>query len=95
VTFIEGRLGYALARAGRRDEALQEAGRLEQEANRRYAQPASIGLIHAALGDFDRALAWLSPFGYRREKINLSPNYSAASSAGQFSRTTKRSRLIS
>ena len=59
VPYIDGRLGFALARAGQRDEALRELSRLEQAANIRYVPPSAIGMIHAALGDFDRAFEWL------------------------------------
>jgi len=59
VAYIDGRLGFALARAGQRDEALRELSRLEQVANTRYVPPSAIGMIHAALGDLDRAFEWL------------------------------------
>ena len=32
--------------------------RLEEDVRKRYVPPVSIGLIHAALGDFDRAFEW-------------------------------------
>ena len=56
---IEGELGHALAVAGRRAEALAMLEGLKQLSTTRYVSPYSIALIHAGLGDRDRALDWL------------------------------------
>ena len=56
---VEGELGYALAVAGRRAEALAMLRDLGQLSATRYVSPYSVALIHAGLGDRDEALAWL------------------------------------
>jgi TolB-like protein/DNA-binding winged helix-turn-helix (wHTH) protein/Tfp pilus assembly protein PilF len=56
---IEGELGYALAVAGRRAEALAMLEGLRHLSATRYVSPYSIALVHAGLGDRDHALAWL------------------------------------
>jgi TolB-like protein/tetratricopeptide (TPR) repeat protein/predicted Ser/Thr protein kinase len=50
--------GYAYARAGRRADALRVAREMESRAARAYVPPFRVGVVHAALGDRDRALAW-------------------------------------
>jgi TolB-like protein/DNA-binding winged helix-turn-helix (wHTH) protein/Tfp pilus assembly protein PilF len=56
---VEGDLGYALAVSGRRAEALAVLEGLQQLSSTRYVSPYSVALVHAGLGDRDRALAWL------------------------------------
>ncbi len=52
-------LGYALAAAGRRDEALKIATELEGMWKRHYFPPTLLALLYTGLGDRDRAFAWL------------------------------------
>ena len=53
-------LGHAHAAAGRRDEALRIIERLNELVSRQsYVSPYSIALIHAALGEKERAFEWL------------------------------------
>jgi hypothetical protein len=52
-------VGRALALAGRRAEALDEAATLEAMSAKQYVSPHSIALIYAALDDRARALDWL------------------------------------
>ena len=54
-----GELAHAYAVSGRRKEALQLLSALTEMSNRRYVDPYSFALIHAGLGDKDRAFEWL------------------------------------
>jgi hypothetical protein len=48
-----------LARAGRRAEAEKLLGELRQLAERRYIDPFWLGVVHAGLGEPDRAMVYL------------------------------------
>jgi TolB-like protein/Tfp pilus assembly protein PilF len=52
-------LGYAYAAAGRMDDARRVLARLEAARGERYFSAQGIAVIHAALGDLDRAFEWL------------------------------------
>lgn len=52
-------LGYAYAAAGRRPAALSVVDQLPKAAPGRFGFALPIARIHAALGDADRAFAWL------------------------------------
>jgi hypothetical protein len=52
-------LGHALAALHDRRRALQVARDLERQRSERGLFGYEIGVIHAALGDADRAFAWL------------------------------------
>jgi tetratricopeptide (TPR) repeat protein len=54
-----GLLGLALAREGRRDQALAVLQRLLQSEQERYVPPTSIAMVYAGLGEIDRAFAAL------------------------------------
>jgi TolB-like protein/DNA-binding winged helix-turn-helix (wHTH) protein/Tfp pilus assembly protein PilF len=56
---IEAELGYTLAVAGRRAEALAMLEGLGHLSATRYVSPYSFALVHTGLGDRDQALAWL------------------------------------
>ncbi len=60
-------LGYALARAGRRDEAMQLRGSVEAGLRVRAVSPYFAVAYFAAIGDHDRAFGLLSELGRRRE----------------------------
>src|SRR5215203_5675904 len=51
-------LGYAYARAGRRDEAREMIDRLNSDVGRKPS-PFYLGLVYAALGERDSAFHWL------------------------------------
>ncbi|MEO8061157.1 MAG: tetratricopeptide repeat protein [Pseudomonadota bacterium] len=51
--------GLALARAGRRDEALRQVDRLERRAREGYGMSYELAVLHAALGQLDQACAAL------------------------------------
>ena len=54
-------VGYAQARAGRRQEAIAALAELEKmaAAGQRYVSPFSRGLVHVGLGNRDEAFRWL------------------------------------
>lgn len=52
-------LGYALGRAGKRDEARQVLEKLEERARTRYVSAMDIAVVHAGLGDRERVFEWL------------------------------------
>jgi tetratricopeptide (TPR) repeat protein/TolB-like protein len=54
-SLLRGQLGYCYARAGRRDEALQELGALN-ERSPHYVSPMSFAAIYAGLNDPQQAL---------------------------------------
>jgi tetratricopeptide (TPR) repeat protein len=56
---VEGELGYTLAVAGRRTEALAMLEGLRHLSTTRYVSPYSVALVYAGLDDRDQALAWL------------------------------------
>jgi serine/threonine protein kinase/tetratricopeptide (TPR) repeat protein len=51
-------LGYVLARAGNRAEALQHLRDLEQRAASGYVSSVAFATLHIGLGDIERALDW-------------------------------------
>jgi serine/threonine protein kinase/tetratricopeptide (TPR) repeat protein len=51
--------GYVHARAGDRKEALRILADLDERSRRQYVAPTNLALIHAGLGDKDRAFALL------------------------------------
>ncbi|HEU4787965.1 MAG TPA: protein kinase [Gemmatimonadaceae bacterium] len=52
-------LGYALARANKREEAERICADLESRAEREYVSPAALSVIRLGLGEFGRALDWM------------------------------------
>ena len=52
-------LGYTLAVAGRKDEAVRILGELQELASQKYVSAYFRVLIHTALGERDQALEWL------------------------------------
>jgi TolB-like protein/DNA-binding winged helix-turn-helix (wHTH) protein/Flp pilus assembly protein TadD len=52
-------LGYALARAGRRDEARVELEWMLGRSKERFLSPYNVALVYHGLGETDEALAWL------------------------------------
>jgi tetratricopeptide (TPR) repeat protein len=57
-TYTRATLGYALARAGRRDDALNVLLDLESHAEFEYVSPAAFATILIGLGDIERAIDW-------------------------------------
>ncbi len=63
-------LGHVYGVMGRRAEALEMLGRLEEEAAVRYVAPVELAILNAGLGNTDAAFAWLEE-GYRRRDATL------------------------
>ena len=53
-------LCFALAAAGRRDEAIKLADEMEEEAKHGYVKPMFLGLSRVATGQFDKAFVYLN-----------------------------------
>ncbi len=54
-----GPLGYALARAGRADEARRVLDGMVAKSRSGYVSPAAVALVQVGLGENERALEWL------------------------------------
>ena len=54
-----GALGHAYAMAGKRREAIDLLGKLKLSSRQQYVSPYAVALIYIALGDKNRAFAWL------------------------------------
>ena len=59
VPYTIGLLGNALARAGRRDEALQQLAKLRTRAESHYVPAIALAYVHAGLNEWDEAFALL------------------------------------
>lgn len=72
-----GFLGYTLAAAGERDEALKILSELLEESQRSHILPYQIALIHIGLGDKEQAFEWLERAADERVEwicyLNISP----------------------
>jgi len=58
-SFSSAALAHAFAAAGKREEALGILASLERPSKHVYVSPFDIALIHAALGDKEKAFEWL------------------------------------
>jgi eukaryotic-like serine/threonine-protein kinase len=56
---VIGNLGYAYAKAGRKDEARKLLAELKDESKARYVAAYYIAVIYAGLGEKDEAFSWL------------------------------------
>ena len=57
--WVTALLAFSLAKAGRRDEALEQRAKLIAESAGRYVPNVGLAIVHAALGENDEALRWL------------------------------------
>ena len=62
-------LAYVYAISGKMQEARQILGDLQQRAKRSYVAPTMIASVYAALGEKDRAFAWLDKAYEERDFI--------------------------
>jgi serine/threonine-protein kinase len=90
-------LGYACGRAGRTDEARALLRELEELAGRRYVPPYFSALVHAGLGDGDRALdelerAWEARDSMLRD-LAVDPPWEALHGEPRFRALLERLRL--
>jgi tetratricopeptide (TPR) repeat protein len=63
-------VAQALAKMGRRDEAIAELNRVLEISKQRHVQAIDIATIYASLGDRANALRWLE-LGYEDRSTNL------------------------
>ncbi|HEY0461235.1 MAG TPA: protein kinase [Pyrinomonadaceae bacterium] len=68
---FESYLGFAYAVAGKRNEALEVLASLEDLDRERYVPAYNFAIIHAGLGDFDKAFEWFEQA--RRERSGFLP----------------------
>jgi tetratricopeptide (TPR) repeat protein len=57
--FGMGDMGFALARAGKREEAISVLHQMIEFSKQKYTLAVQIGVIYAGLGDKDKAFEWL------------------------------------
>jgi len=95
-----GLLGYTYARCGRRAQALAELDRLGAEARQgRFVSHLALAMIHAGLGDNERALAELDSAYVERAwamfTLRVDPAFDGLRADPRFSRLLKKVGLVS
>lgn len=90
-----GRLGYAYAAAGRRDDALRLIRRLESQPQQ--AQAMAIALVYTGLGDSNQSLHWLERAVEDRmpyaPSIRIDPLFDAVRGDARFGELLRRMNL--
>ncbi len=66
-----GDLGYAYAKAGRKDEAVKVLNQLMEFSKKGYALSVQIAYVYSGLGEKDKAFEWLEK-GYEEQNTQLS-----------------------
>lgn len=92
-------LGYAYARAGKREEAQKILDELKEDAAKgSYVSPFSFALVYMGLGDKDRAFEWLNKTceenPYRISFIKVTPRFDSLRSDPRFDALLRRMKLI-
>lgn len=91
-------LGYALASAGRREEALKIADELETMWKLHYFSPTMLALLYAGLGDRNRAFAWLDTAYEQRDAqliwIGVDPQFKPLHGDPRWTKQIERLKLI-
>lgn len=90
-------LGYACARMGNKDMALNLIDELKGVSKRRYVSPTCIAEVYAGMRDFDRTFEWLEK-GYQQHSpaliyIKVNPLFDGIRSDSRFVSLLKRVRL--
>jgi tetratricopeptide (TPR) repeat protein len=89
-------LAHSYAVAGRKAEAQQVLDEMTQLSKRRYVQPYDFAMVHAGLGDKDRALEWLEKAhadkNHQITLINIVPEQGALRSDPRFERLVAQMR---
>ena len=57
--WVKALLARSLAKSGQRDEAIKLLGELQSESARRYVPSSGLAVVFGALGEKDKAFAWL------------------------------------
>jgi TolB-like protein/Flp pilus assembly protein TadD len=57
--WVKALLARSLAKSGQRDEAIKILGELQSESTRRYVPSSGLAVVFGALGEKDKAFAWL------------------------------------
>ena len=95
-TYTHATLGYALARAGRIDEARAILAALEAQAARDYVSPVAFVTVLIGLGDVEGALDWAErAYAERRgwlAYLNVNPLLDPLRSHPRFARLVERMR---
>ena len=72
-------LAHTYALSGRREEAMKMLAQLDEVAKRKYVSPYSLAAVQVALGDFDRAFAYLERAVERHDRaliwIRVGPRF--------------------
>ncbi len=63
-------LGFAYAAAGKRDEALKTLLELNEQSKRSHVPPYHLAIVHAGLGENDRAFDWLE-LSFEKHSVDL------------------------
>lgn len=71
---MKARLGWAYAKIGKTGEARRILNELEDEAKTRYVAACLIASLHVALGDKEKAFAWLDKAFQERDVLLLTLN---------------------
>ncbi len=91
---VLGALGNALARAGRRAEAMQLLQHLQAESKSTYVSPVHIARVYAGLGDGSTAMNWLERGLVDRSNellfLKVDPQFDAVRSDPKFQNLLKR-----
>lgn len=87
-------LGYALAEANRREEALKTLEELKSAANERYVPPYNIAMIYNGLGEPDETFNWLKKAFQDRDVrlplIKIDPKWNNLRNAPHFTDLMRR-----
>ncbi len=82
-------LAHTYALSGRREEALKMLAELDELAKRKYVSPYSLAAVHVALGDVDRAFAYLDRAVQAHDRaliwIKVAPRFKPIRSDPRFS----------
>jgi serine/threonine-protein kinase len=92
-----GMLGSVYARAGRRSEALRLLGDALERAKHTHVSPTSIALLHAGLGEHERAMEWLDRAYQEKDHslvaIKADPAYDSLREDAGFQKLLKKMKL--
>jgi len=92
-------LGYAYARAGKKQEARNILERLKKASRDHYTSPYTTGLIYASLGETDEALDWLEKAYEDRfwmmAYLKVDPRWDSLRSHPRFTEILRRTGLTS